>query len=360
MLPPDLEAVSGLDGTMEEQLGDQRYKTTFFVLSKEFFYVFPFFLVKEIEEKKGSAPVCYLHVDSSSTAVFETVFSFMWVIHDGFQTPRLDLKKLLLIQFTDRNNAQGSVSFAEPKVSLEPVLLQTSGQKACCYGDKITESFDNLAVVRVGRENSGRGAVGQFQLLGKFTQIESEFVQLSELYVFSCFIEYHHYGTVKVRLDLNQESKYTLLTASCDAHILENWHEFLEFLPSVMLPVTGTKLGLPDESEEISEGSIYTEADVILVLGTPELEATLQLESRQRRVRGHNPLPHLAHTGFDAAQDTFGFLDCWRALLGHIQPLIHQYPHVLLNWAALDPFIPEAVLVLGVASAQVQDLTLSY
>lgn len=39
-----------------------------------------------------------------------------------------------------------------------------SGQKACCYGDTITESFDNLAVVRVGRENSGRGAVGGFQV----------------------------------------------------------------------------------------------------------------------------------------------------------------------------------------------------
>lgn len=34
------------------------------------------------------------------------------------------------------------------------------GQKACCYGDTITESFDNLAVVRAGRKNSGRGAVG--------------------------------------------------------------------------------------------------------------------------------------------------------------------------------------------------------
>lgn len=38
------------------------------------------------------------------------------------------------------------------------------GQKACCYGDTITESFDNLAVVRVGRKNSGRGAVGCFQV----------------------------------------------------------------------------------------------------------------------------------------------------------------------------------------------------
>lgn len=34
----------------------------------------------------------------SSVAVFETAFSFMWVIHDGLQTARLDLNQLLEIQ----------------------------------------------------------------------------------------------------------------------------------------------------------------------------------------------------------------------------------------------------------------------
>lgn len=41
----------------------------------------------------------YLNVDSfSSVAAFETTFSFMGVFCDGFQTARLDLKKLLEIQ----------------------------------------------------------------------------------------------------------------------------------------------------------------------------------------------------------------------------------------------------------------------
>ncbi|KAK4822574.1 hypothetical protein QYF61_017160 [Mycteria americana] len=37
---------------------------------------------------------------------------------------------------------------------------------------------------------------------------------------------------------------------------------------------------------------------------------------------------------------------------------VHQYPQVLLLRAALNPFIPQPVLILGVAPAQVQDLQL--
>lgn len=41
----------------------------------------------------------YLNVGSFSiVAAFEIAFSCLWVIHGGFQTARLDLKKLLEIQ----------------------------------------------------------------------------------------------------------------------------------------------------------------------------------------------------------------------------------------------------------------------
>lgn len=38
------------------------------------------------------------------------------------------------------------------------------------------------------------------------------------LITYYTFIEYYHYGAMKARLDLNHESKNTLLTATCDAH----------------------------------------------------------------------------------------------------------------------------------------------
>ena len=53
-----------------------------------------------------------------------------------------------------------------------------------------------------------------------------------------------------------------------------------------------------------------------------------------------------------------GFLGCDLILLAHIQLFIHQYPQVLLHRAALNPFIPQPVLLLGVALTQVQDLVL--
>ncbi|KAK4820335.1 hypothetical protein QYF61_024873 [Mycteria americana] len=70
------------------------------------------------------------------------------------------------------------------------------------------------------------------------------------------------------------------------------------------------------------------------VLGTPELTAGLQ------------------------AQDTVGLLGCECALSAHVQLFIHQYPQVPLHRAALNPFIPQPVLILGVAPTQVQDLAL--
>ncbi|KAK4825246.1 hypothetical protein QYF61_025645, partial [Mycteria americana] len=98
---------------------------------------------------------------------------------------------------------------------------------------------------------------------------------------------------------------------------------------------------------------------VFPVLRTPELNTVLQVGSHQSGVEGQNPLIQPAgHTPFDAAQDTVGLLGCERTLLAHVHLFIHQYPQVLLRRAALSPFIPQPVLILGVAPTQVQDLAL--
>ena len=74
----------------------------------------------------------------------------------------------------------------------------------------------------------------------------------------------------------------------------------------------------------------------------------------QHRAEGQDHLPHSAgHTALDAAQDTVGFLGCEDTILAHIQLPIHQYPQVSFSRAALDPFIPQLVLAIGVASTQV-------
>ena len=81
--------------------------------------------------------------------------------------------------------------------------------------------------------------------------------------------------------------------------------------------------------------------------------------SLQRGVEGQNHLPQPAgHASFDAAQDTVGFLSCERILPAHVQLFIHQHPQVLLGRAALNPFIPQPILIPGVAPTQVQDLAL--
>ena len=94
------------------------------------------------------------------------------------------------------------------------------------------------------------------------------------------------------------------------------------------------------------------------VLRAPELDAGLQVGSQQSRAEGQNHLPQPAgHAAFDAAQDTVGLLGCERTLSAYVQFLIHQYPQVLLR-AALNPFIPQPVLILGVAPTQMQGLPL--
>jgi len=95
------------------------------------------------------------------------------------------------------------------------------------------------------------------------------------------------------------------------------------------------------------------------VLRAPKLDAGLQVGSHQSGVGGQNPLPRPAgHAAFDAAQDMFGLLGCKCTLLGHVPLFIHRYPQVLLHRTALKPFIPQPVLILGVARTHVQDLAL--
>jgi len=44
--------------------------------------------------------------------------------------------------------------------------------------------------------------------------------------------------------------------------------------------------------------------------------------------------------------------------VAHVQLFIHHHPQVLLGRAALNPIIPQLVLILGVALTQVQDFAL--
>ncbi|KAJ7424705.1 hypothetical protein BTVI_05537 [Pitangus sulphuratus] len=73
-----------------------------------------------------------------------------------------------------------------------------------------------------------------------------------------------------------------------------------------------------------------------------------------------NVLPVLGITEMDVEyQDAgVGFLGCKCTLLGHVQPLILQHPQVLLSRAALNLFMPQLVLMLGVATTRVQPLAL--
>ena len=96
-------------------------------------------------------------------------------------------------------------------------------------------------------------------------------------------------------------------------------------------------------------------------LRTPHLDTVLQVRSQQHQVEGQDYLPHPAgHTSFDAAQDMVGLLGYEASLLAHDQLAIHQYLQVLFVRAVLYSYIPQIVLIVGVASTQVQDLALGY
>ena len=93
------------------------------------------------------------------------------------------------------------------------------------------------------------------------------------------------------------------------------------------------------------------------VLRAWELDAGFHVGSHQSRVEGQNHLPRPAgYASFDAAQDTVGLLGCKHTLVTCVQLCIHQYPQVLLSRVALNPFIPQPVLIAGVAPTQMQDL----
>ncbi|KAK4832292.1 hypothetical protein QYF61_021691 [Mycteria americana] len=66
--------------------------------------------------------------------------------------------------------------------------------------------------------------------------------------------------------------------------------------------------------------------------------------------------PHLEYC--DVTLDTIGLLGCKCTLMAHLQFFILQYPQVLLLGTALNPFIPQPILILGVAPTQVHDLVL--
>jgi len=53
-----------------------------------------------------------------------------------------------------------------------------------------------------------------------------------------------------------------------------------------------------------------------------------------------------------------GLLGCECTLVAHVQLFMHQYPQVFLGRAALNPFIPQPILIPEVALIQLQDLAL--
>ena len=56
-------------------------------------------------------------------------------------------------------------------------------------------------------------------------------------------------------------------------------------------------------------------------------------------------------------QVAFWAAEC--TLSAHVKLFIHHYPQVLLGRAALSPFIPQPVVIAGVALTQMEDLVLS-
>ena len=55
-----------------------------------------------------------------------------------------------------------------------------------------------------------------------------------------------------------------------------------------------------------------------------------------------------------------GVLSCEGTLLAHVQLAIHQYLQLLFGRAMFHPYIPQLVLMVGVAMTQVQDLLLEF
>ena len=75
---------------------------------------------------------------------------------------------------------------------------------------------------------------------------------------------------------------------------------------------------------------------ILLMLGTPVLNAELKVGPHKGRAKGdyHLPVP-AGHTSSGGAQDTICFPSCKSTLLAHVKFVIHQDPQVLLCRAAL-------------------------
>jgi len=81
--------------------------------------------------------------------------------------------------------------------------------------------------------------------------------------------------------------------------------------------------------------------------------------SHQRRAEGQNPLPRpAAHAAGDAAQDMVGFFGLQAHTDGSCPAFHPPVPPSPSQRAALTHFIPQPVLIAGVAPTQVQDSAL--
>jgi len=90
------------------------------------------------------------------------------------------------------------------------------------------------------------------------------------------------------------------------------------------------------------------------VLRVLELDARLQV-GVSSRVEQRNRIPSLDLLATLVLVDIVGLLGCEWMLSAHVQLFIHYYPQVLLDRAVLNPFIPQPVLIAGVAPNQMQD-----
>lgn len=92
---------------------------------------------------------------------------------------------------------------------------------------------------------------------------------------------------------------------------------------------------------------LFQEVHALSVLGTPGLDAVLQVQSHEGGAEGQNPLSSAVPTALDAAQGTIGFVGCKCTLPGHAELLISHHPQVLLLRAAIFPSQPVSVLEIA-------------
>ncbi|XP_052520385.1 uncharacterized protein LOC128071565 isoform X3 [Tympanuchus pallidicinctus] len=105
----------------------------------------------------------------------------------------------------------------------------------------------------------------------------------------------------------------------------------------------------------------FQEIPVFFLLGSPELDAVLQMRPYQDVVEGEDHLPRPAgHALFSAPQYAIGPLGHKGTLLAHGQPVVHQDTQVPFRRAPLQQVIPQPVLVHAIIPPQMQDSTLAF